>query len=264
MTINQRFTKIISDLYNGNKRAFSTSVGISPTVIENIVGARQGNPSFEVIQKVLSTHLSINADWLILENGDPYAKENTSLILSEETPAYNKKVIQIPIMDVSVAAGITGHINENNFDTLDHIILPKNMVKKSATYVCVRTRGESMSPTILDSDNIVIRLLDASEWSTMPDEHVYVIVDKEGKSYLKRVKNRINNGFIVCMSDNIEKSNYPNFNLQTDEIASIWHAEWHISAKMPNINENYYSRLKQLEDQFDILSQHIKLLNIKQ
>ena len=69
----------------------------------------------------------------------------------------------------------------------------------------------------------------------MPEEQVYVVTDRDGKAYVKRVKNRLDKGFIVCMSDNPDKAYYPNFNLQTDEIHTIWHAEWYISAKMPNI-----------------------------
>ena len=42
--INGRFAEIINRLYAGNKRAFAQQVGISPTVIENVVGTRQGKP----------------------------------------------------------------------------------------------------------------------------------------------------------------------------------------------------------------------------
>lgn len=69
MTINERFRIVINDFYSGNKRAFATAMGINPTVIENVVGSRGGNPSFEVIQKVLTANANINPDWLILENG---------------------------------------------------------------------------------------------------------------------------------------------------------------------------------------------------
>ena len=91
----------------------------------------------------------------------------------------------------------------------------------------------------------------------MAEEHVYVIVAGE-HAYLKRVKNRLNKGFIVCMSDNTDKYSYPNFNLQAEEITCIFYAEFLISAKMPNINETYYSRLRQLEDRFNEVEQIIR------
>ena len=42
MTINERFEAIIQVLFAGNKRAFALHVGISPTVVENVVGTRKG------------------------------------------------------------------------------------------------------------------------------------------------------------------------------------------------------------------------------
>jgi hypothetical protein len=69
MSINERFEKIIKDFYRGNKRAFSRAVGVSPSVVENVVGTRKGNPSFEVLQKVLVANERINAEWLVVGNG---------------------------------------------------------------------------------------------------------------------------------------------------------------------------------------------------
>ena len=40
MTVNERFETIIRVLFGGNKRAFALHVGISPTVVENVVGAQ--------------------------------------------------------------------------------------------------------------------------------------------------------------------------------------------------------------------------------
>ena len=69
MTINERFELIIKVLFNGNKRAFAKAVGISPTVVENIVGARRGKPSYDVLFKVCS-NANISAEWILFGNGD--------------------------------------------------------------------------------------------------------------------------------------------------------------------------------------------------
>ena len=52
MTINERMNHIIKELYSGNKRAFANAIGVSATVIENVVGTRQGKPSYDVLEKV--------------------------------------------------------------------------------------------------------------------------------------------------------------------------------------------------------------------
>jgi len=248
------------DFKHINISSFEKSIGMSNASFGKSLknGGAIGSDKLEIILKV---YPDINTEWLLLGTGEMIKDNSISLETSFHEPnsIYQNKVVKIPIMDISVAAGITGFINSTNFDSLDQIILPSNMLRKSY-HVCVKTKGESMTPTILDSDNVVIRLLDKSEWSDMPDEHVYVVVDKEGKGYIKRIKNRLHKGFIVCMSDNIDKFNYPNFNLDYDEIISIWHAEWHISAKFPNINANYYSRVKQLEDSVDEIIERFKTL----
>ena len=83
----------------------------------------------------------------------------------------------------------------------------------------------------------------------------------EGKAYVKRVKNRFKRGFIVCMSDNPDKAYYPNFNLQENEINTIWHAEWYISAKMPNIHQSYYNKVTTLEDDIADIKNELRMIH---
>lgn len=168
-------------------------------------------------------------------------------------------IVSIPIVEISVAAG-DGYCNGDTLDVIDNIQLPQSMVKRGSQYFCVRVKGESMAPTLLDSSFLVIRLLDRGEWEYMPEEQVYVVTDRDGKAYVKRVKNRLDKGFIVCMSDNPDKAYYPNFNLQADEIHTIWHAEWYISAKMPNIHQTYYTKVSQLEDDMAEMKNDIVML----
>ncbi|MGM9863322.1 MAG: XRE family transcriptional regulator [Lepagella sp.] len=69
MTINERFDELIKVLYGGNKRAFAKALEVAPTVIENVVGSRQGKPSFEVISKVCAL-ANINAEWVVCGTGE--------------------------------------------------------------------------------------------------------------------------------------------------------------------------------------------------
>lgn len=140
------------------------------------------------------------------------------------------------------------------------------MLHRGSIYYCARVRGESMSPTMLDSSYVILRLLDRCEWGDIKDHYVYGISDREGRSYIKRIKNRFrDHGFITCMSDNVDKANYPNFNLMENEINNILYAEWYLSAKMPNLNETYYDKVNHLENDMDILknqmSQIMKSVN---
>lgn len=126
-----------------------------------------------------------------------------------------------------------------------------------------------MVPSILDGGYLIVHQLDRSEWGSIRDNYVYVVSDMEGRAYVKRLKNRLReHGFVVCMSDNADKINYPNFNIYEEELNTVWYAEWYFSAKIPNIQETYYRKQAELEDRVDELtSQFLKLqkaLNINE
>lgn len=70
MTINERLSKLIRILFGGNKSAFASRLGVTPSVIDNIVGKRQSKPSFDLIEK-LSSIEEVNLDWLITGHGSP-------------------------------------------------------------------------------------------------------------------------------------------------------------------------------------------------
>lgn len=211
--------------------------------------------SSDSIAKLLYAYPELNANWLFTGEGAMLKSEEITLEVPEKTKsnvipidfARGVETIDIPIVEIYAAAGY-GAFNSDYVEQSGSITLPASMVKRGKHY-CVRIEGHSMSPTIQDSDYVIVRLLDPYDWKDMPDEHVYLVVDREGAAYMKRVKNRFEKGFIVCTSDSIEKNVYPNFNLQADHIANIFHAEWHLSAKMQNINETYYDRMKLLEDE---------------
>lgn len=161
------------------------------------------------------------------------------------------EMVAIPVVDISVAAG-SGFYNPDQLSEIDCIRMPRSMVKGGQPHLCVRIKGESMVPTLQDGGYLIIRLLDRSEWCDIHDGHVYVVSEVAGRAFVKRLKNRLSeHGFVVCMSDSADVQRYPNFNLMENELNTIWHAEWYISAKMPNIHATYYNKVSQLEDKYD-------------
>ena len=143
----------------------------------------------------------------------------------------------------------------------DTIQLPKSLIK-SGTHLCVRIKGNSMSPTMHDGGYAVIRLIEQGKWIEAKDEQVYVITNIQGEAYVKRLKIRLKQGFVVCMSDNPDKNAFANFNLQHDEINTIWVVEWYFTAKLPNIHNTFYNRVTGLEDEmFEIKQQLNQVLS---
>ncbi len=92
MTINNRIELIINSL-KLNNNSFSLRIGVNSTVIHNIVKGRNA-PSYDVLQKILSSFDNISADWLIMEKGEminpnkrlEYAKSSTDSNVSLAEP----------------------------------------------------------------------------------------------------------------------------------------------------------------------------------
>ena len=209
----------------------------------NLNGNLNGNPNG-----------NLNSPFL-QESGKTKSTNIVSLPIPVEP---DEELVSVPLVDISVAAG-TGFNNPTYMEEIDCIRFPQSMIKGNYTYLCVRIRGESMVPTLQDGGYLVVRLLDRSEWENIRDGHVYVVSDNEGKAYVKRIKNRLKEyGIIICNSDNPDPMGYPSFNLKENELNSIWHAEWYISAKIPNIHATYYNKVSELECAFDNMRREFK------
>lgn len=76
--ISDRIEALITHFCKGNKSLFAQQIGVTPSVIGNITGERKGNPSFEVIQKILDAFASVNPDWFILDKGSMLRDSKTS------------------------------------------------------------------------------------------------------------------------------------------------------------------------------------------
>lgn len=222
------------------------------------------SPSYEILSDISNKFENISAEWLLTGKGNMTSQKDDNkpaekMIIREPSIDYvSENLISIPVVDISAAAGY-GYFNPDTVVVENNVVLPKSMFCSGGLRYCVRVKGQSMTPTLQDSDYIIVRLLDKSEWLDMKDERVYLVVDKDGAAYVKRVKNRLSNSFIVLTSDSLEKHEYPNFNLQVSEIHNIFYAEWHLSAKMQNMNETYYSRLKLVEDDVELLKNQLKI-----
>lgn len=261
---------IVSERFNSLLKALKLSVSdlaksLGYSRYDKLYNISNGKnlPSFEILHDITNKFVSVNANWLLTGKGNMFNDENDE---SAITPSYSivpsslSELEEIPIVDISVAAG-NGYDNPDFIEIVDAIRLPQSMLHRNKKYFCVKVRGESMSPTLLDCSYLILRLLERSEWNDIKDNHVYVVSDRDGRAYVKRIKNRLReHGFIVCTSDNVDKANYPNFNIMEDELNTVLYAEWNLSAKMPNLNATYYDKVNHLEDDVDALKNQMSIL----
>jgi phage repressor protein C with HTH and peptisase S24 domain len=199
--------------------------------------------------------------WMFTGKGVKRGGMQSTIVVEEPTERYagmvtvdNTGNMMIPITDIKAAAGGKGYINTEVLKSSDFVQLPPALTK-SGKYLCIGIKGHSMAPTLQDGGYVIIRLLNSAEWPNLLSDRVYVVCDNDGGTFLKRVRNRFGNGgFLVLTSDNPDKASFPNFNLKADEIISIWYVEWYLSAKLPNIHDQFYSKLERLENSIDDLN----------
>ena len=160
----------------------------------------------------------------------------------------SEDIVRVPVVEIDVAAG-GGSYNADYLTEIDAVFIPRTLLKgkKKQVYLAVRVRGESMSPTLLDKGLLIIHPVEPAEWRNIHDGQVYVVIDREGRSYVKRLKNRFDRGYLLLASDNPDKLQYGDFTLDEEDIHAIWQADGYFTTYMPDIHEQYYHRLTDIE-----------------
>ena len=203
MTINEKFSKIIDELYSGNKRAFANSIGVAPTVIENIVGKRQGNPSFDVLQKTISANANINSEWLLSDRGEMLkASEESNVIVREFKLKTDdmRRSDRVPLYNIEAVAGVVAIFDDlHKQKPTDYLTIP-NLPKCDGA---VHVTGDSMYPLLKSGDIIAYKVLNDKSnifWGEM----YLVSIDFNGDSYVtvKYVQKSDQEGCVKLVSQN--------------------------------------------------------------
>lgn len=195
MTINERFDQIIGTLFKGNKSAFANAIGVTPSVVDNIVGKRQGKPSFDVVEKV-SALAEINIDWLITGKGD--------MLKSSKGIKPTKDGTGIPLIPVEAIAGCFTGSQTILLQECDHYVVP---AFKNADFL-IYVRGDSMQPRYFSGDMVACKMLSPTDlffqWGK-----VYVLDTDQG-ALIKKVEQGTDDETITLVSEN---ENYKPFQI---------------------------------------------------
>lgn len=210
MTVNDRLQHVIDVLYGGNKRAFSTAIGVNPTVIENIVGSRKGKPSYDVLFKICA-NANISEEWFVSGIGNMLktkrpASEFPEQKLSESHHKVinNKGIVQElevdksktrPRIPLEAAAGslsiVTQSVSQSDCDYLP-------LVTRIPDYdFTIMVKGDSMKPDFLSGDEVACRMITERSFIQWGQPHV---IDSYDGIVLKRIHDRGDS--ILCTSDN--------------------------------------------------------------
>lgn len=136
--------------------------------------------------------------------------------------------LTIPILDVSAAAG-PGFFNSDYLNIEERIRFPPSMMP-SAQAIAIHNWGASMEPTVPNGSLLIIQWLDPNQWESLKNNRIYVITDKEGSTWVKRIQiDRQQSEILNLVSDNPDKSAHPIFKLSKRAVFRIWSVEWVIA-----------------------------------
>lgn len=232
MDINGRFNQIITTLFKGNKSAFASAVGVTPSVVDNIVGKRQGKPSFEVLEKV-SAIAEINIEWLITGNGNmlkeqtqkPAAITKKEKLISTHsgnetyfeslTETTKKDKGAIPLVSERAVGGFANeHFTIKEKDVLAYYVIPK--FRHLGVDFMIEVIGDSMIPRLYPGDIIACSIIHNSQFIQWNKPHL-IATRKQGL-IVKRLRKSMEKDCLLAVSDNHE---YDPFDIPKDEIVGI-------------------------------------------
>ena len=155
MNINERFEAIIKELYANNQSSFAKAIGVNPTVIANVIGARRGKPSFDVMERICA-NANISPEWLLTGRGEMLKSSTSETVtpdLQPEPTLTNDPAQGTPYFDVDFIGGFSEIFNDQTATPACRIIAPG--FEKASVWCNVT--GHSMEPKICHGDIIALR-----------------------------------------------------------------------------------------------------------
>ena len=229
MDTKEKFEVLIKHYAGGNKRDFSSKAGVPPTVIENIVGTRQGNPSFEVLQKILFAFADINPEWLLTGKGsmlksDEKPDEVLRVDFGTDQSRLSKK--RIPFYDINAEAGT---IQVSNMDAVSE---PDEWIDAGDWFLdadsAMRVHGDSMFPVYKSGSIVVMR--EVLDKTLIIFGHDYMIQTSEYRVIKRLQKSKKSGHYLACSinSETYEKGElagcliHEPIDISIDQVAKLY------------------------------------------
>lgn len=122
MNINERISAVIDRFENGKKKAFAEKVGLPVSTLQNIVGERGSDPTFKILNRIISAYPEVSIRWLMTDDGSitEGRQENQN---DEEGPPVSNRDCKICLAKDETIAILKQHvaIQADYIDTLKSI-----------------------------------------------------------------------------------------------------------------------------------------------
>jgi hypothetical protein len=91
LNIKERIITVIEHFESGTKKTFAEKIGVPVTTLQNIVGTRSSDPTFNILNRIISAYPDVSLTWLMTGEGSITEKENTiSYTVNEKEEGYKK------------------------------------------------------------------------------------------------------------------------------------------------------------------------------
>lgn len=215
MSINERIQRLIDDFENGNQKAFSDKLGVAPSSLNGIVGARQSDPSSKILNRILDVYANVNAEWLLMgrepmiknrihisysDNDDVESVDDGIRIFSLKTD-HKRSMQRIPLYDFEAVAGLVPLFNDSAKQVpIDYIQIPNLPKCDGAIHVV----GDSMYPLLKSGDIVLYKWVRDVSNGIFWGEMYLVSVDFDGEEYVtvKYIQKSDQEGYIKLVSYN--------------------------------------------------------------
>lgn len=198
----QRITKAVETA--GGIGRVSKAIGKSRATIDRWMNA-QNEPGAREIA-ALSEVSGFEIGWISSGQGEQIRSQNVSQV---------SDIVLLPILDVSASAG-TGYLNHNE-EVVAHLPFPAGFLKTLGVNPekvrAVRSRGDSMEPTIPDDRLVLVNTADRD----ISRSRIFLIRTADGLR-LKRIL-RTHDGAILLISDN--KGLYPEERIEGSDLETL-------------------------------------------
>jgi transcriptional regulator with XRE-family HTH domain len=136
--INDRIAFLISVL-NLNPNSFADKIGVSTTVIYNIVKGRRTKPSFDLLLKILNVFNQVNTDWLLTGEGANWFNQS-----SQERPTHRLKE-KVEILVDRISENADASLEAQELAELSSLLLSELKEKQKSNDLLIEQNEQIMS-----------------------------------------------------------------------------------------------------------------------
>lgn len=201
--IQDRLQRAIDAICGGNKSEFCRRIGKDVSSLKDIIGGKRSAPGYPLLYAILSSDLGISPKWLMAGEGE----------MLNNTPPPSSSPHSLPLIPLEAFAGPGTPAYEDrkveDFYTVSEF--------KESDFL-IRVKGDSMVPKYNGGDIVACKKVALDRLYFLQWNRAYVIYTESQGIMIKRVRPSEKDGYIKCVSDNVE---YAPFDVPVSDIIQI-------------------------------------------